>query len=151
MRRALGLLLLACSVACSDRANDESEGNETDDGFGLRCPDLVPLHDDACEQANATCTYMSCDDVGVSTATCRDDLRWDLATRACDEVFCQQQTCAPGFICVMTTAGAPSGMCVENTCGEGPIGCECPGCGDLPCTANGLTVECNACMADVCP
>ncbi|HLT40175.1 MAG TPA: hypothetical protein VK034_28035 [Enhygromyxa sp.] len=152
MGRSIALsLALVCLAGCGRDSGDEADGNETDDGLGFSCPDVAPVPDDACEQANATCTYMSCDDFGVATATCRDDLRWDLDTRACGEVFCHQETCAPGFICVTTTAGFPSGSCVENSCGQGPIGCECPGCGDLPCTANGLTIECNACMSDICP
>jgi hypothetical protein len=141
---------IACAWACG-KHSDDAEGSETDDGFGNTCPDVVPLQDEACAEMYAMCTYMRCDDFGIATATCRDDLLWDVATRACEEVYCQQETCAPGFICVMTVAGFPSGSCVENTCGEGPIGCECPGCGDLPCSANGLTIECNACMAEICP
>ena len=95
---------------------------------------------------------MDCADVGVSTATCRTDGRWDLATTACGEVYCEQETCAPGFICVVSVAGFPQGECVENTCGEGPIGCECPGCPDGAngCSQNGLAIQCNTCQAEVC-
>jgi hypothetical protein len=150
MRRMLvWVVALACVVGCGENSDDE--GNETDDGFGHSCPDALPLVDDACDQVYLTCTYMNCGDVGVATATCRDDRRWDVETRACEEVVCEQETCAAGFVCVKTVAGFPNGSCVENTCGEGPIGCECPGCGELPCTANGLTIECNACSSDVCP
>ena len=125
--------------------------NSGDEEPAYVCPEAVPEHDDACDRVNAECTYMSCDDYGVATATCRDDLRWDVDTQACGEVFCEQETCAPGFICVRTVAGFPSGSCVENSCGEGAIGCECPGCGDLPCSSRGLVIECNACMSDICP
>lgn len=154
MRRMLGLLLvLTGASACNNDAagNDDAGGNETDDGFGASCPDALPQVDDACEQVYATCTYMRCDDYGVATATCRDDGRWDVETRACEQLECVQETCPPGFICRRTAAGAVIGSCVENTCGERPIGCECPGCAGNDCTANGLILECNACHADICP
>lgn len=142
MKRMFSVLVFVTLLAC--------KGNDGDDSSDYVCP-AMPAHDDACDQVFATCTYMNCDDFGVATATCRDDRRWDLELRACEEIFCEQETCAPGFICVRTVAGAPSGSCVENTCGDGPIGCECPGCGDLPCTSQGLSIECNACMSDICP
>jgi hypothetical protein len=135
----IGLLVVG---GCRDSGDDEAP---------YVCPELVPSHDGECDRVHAECTYMSCDEFGVATATCRDDRRWDVETRACSEVSCEQETCAPGFICVRTVAGVPSGSCVENGCGEGPIGCECPGCGDLPCTSRGLVVECNACMSEICP
>jgi hypothetical protein len=117
------------------------------------CPDMVPAHDAPCDEPNATCTYMDCTDVGVSTATCRTDKLWDIATAACGEVSCENETCAPGFICVVSIAGFPQGACVENPCGDGPIGCECPGCsnGDNGCSSYGLTLECNTCQASICP
>jgi hypothetical protein len=135
-------LALACGA---DGSNDDAPAP-------VDCPDLVPAHDDPCDEPNATCTYMDCADVGVSTATCRTDNRWDVTTAACGEVYCHNETCAPGFVCVVSIAGFPQGACVENPCGDGPIGCDCPGCPDGAngCTSNGLTLECNTCQAEIC-
>lgn len=138
---------IVTALACTD---DSTDSQDTQSQFA--CPEGAPEADAPCERANATCTYMSCDEFGVATATCRDDLRWDIATSECGEIFCEQETCAPGFICVRTVAGFPSGTCVENTCEGGPIGCECPGCPEgQSCSSQGTTIECNACNADVCP
>jgi hypothetical protein len=95
---------------------------------------------------------MDCAAAGVGTATCRSDNRWDLTSAACGEVSCENETCAPGFICIRSVAGFPQGACVENTCGDGPIVCDCPGCPDdaNACTSLGLTVECNTCQAEMC-
>jgi hypothetical protein len=140
---------VALALACTDSSAD---GGGNDGPDPVMCPDTVPVHDDPCDQTNATCTYMDCADVGVSTATCRTDGRWDLAVAECGEVFCENETCAPGFVCVVSVAGFPQGACVENTCGDGPIGCECPGCPDGAngCTSWGLTLECNTCQAEIC-
>jgi hypothetical protein len=148
-RRLWLTTLVALALACTDPAAD---GGGNDGPDPVMCPDTVPAHDDPCDETNATCTYMDCTDVGVSTATCRTDGRWDLAVAECGEVFCENETCAPGFVCVVSVAGFPQGACVENTCGEGPIGCECPGCPDAAngCTSWGLTLECNTCQAEMC-
>ncbi len=149
MRHELAVALvfaLGVVSACDEQFDEDGSSTRQEP-----CPAQLPQEGTICHQVYQHCVYMSCDDVGVASATCTDNEMWTITTTACVERYCENEICAPGMVCVRHVAGYPRGECVENPCDAGPIGCTCPGCADNdPCEANGLTITCNECHADIC-
>lgn len=117
------------------------------------CPTQKPADGASCGSCQETCTYLECDGVGQTVATCSTTGSWLVDVSPCDAVDCGGGPCLPGQICVERMGGALLYDCADNPCAGQALTC---GCGDVLCPGqcegfHGATMTCNTCPEGTCP